>query len=328
MSSYKVSILVTFYNQEQYVEKAMNSIFSQKTDFCFKVIVGDDGSTDKTREKVREWIEKYPEQVEMHVMDRGEGPYLGGFRASQNRLNLLKHVDTDYFIYLDGDDYYNNDIKLQKQVDILDDPANADCICCGHNACILYLDGTKQFTVPEGIKECKFEAKQYWAKYYCHTDSLLIRSSVIDHLDKKLLANDFNDNVITFNIIQFGKMYYIPECWITYLQTGEGIWTSKKEIINWIRNSIVIDICNIINPKLKKQTYIRLAHTWKKLYQHRKNINSEELKLLDRDAQERNLVDSYNWIHYNELSIINRFCLLFRLIYIGLLRKTWKMFNR
>ena len=61
----RVSVLVTFYNQEKYVDLALNSIVNQKTDFGIKVLIGDDGSTDKTRDIVVKWIDRYPGMIEL-----------------------------------------------------------------------------------------------------------------------------------------------------------------------------------------------------------------------------------------------------------------------
>ncbi len=139
----RVSVLVTFYNQEKYVEKALDSIIMQEADFGIKIIVGDDGSTDGTQTIVKNYIEMYSGQIEMIVMDRAPGEHIAGFRASRNRLNLLKYVDTEYFIFLDGDDYFDYNKKLQCQVEILDKFENADCIACGHNIDMLYPDGRR-----------------------------------------------------------------------------------------------------------------------------------------------------------------------------------------
>ena len=51
----KVSVLVTFYNQEDYVDEALQSVFDQKCDFDFEVLIGDDGSTDGTMAKLQKW---------------------------------------------------------------------------------------------------------------------------------------------------------------------------------------------------------------------------------------------------------------------------------
>ena len=106
----KVSVLVTFYNQEDYVDEALQSVFDQKCDFDFEVLIGDDGSTDGTMAKLQEWKQKYPDRMEIYVMDREPGvKYNSSQRASRNRLNLLQYVKGEYFAYLDGDDFYIDD---------------------------------------------------------------------------------------------------------------------------------------------------------------------------------------------------------------------------
>ena len=129
-----ISVLVTFYNQERYVDDALGSIFMQETSFPFQVIVGDDGSSDGTVEKVKEWQSKYPGRIRIVIQERDNNKeYKGITRVSRNRLSLLELVDTPYFAYLDGDDYYTDKKKLQKQYDILEKPENGDCVGCGHN---------------------------------------------------------------------------------------------------------------------------------------------------------------------------------------------------
>ena len=89
----KLSVLVTFYNQEEYVDRAMNGIFSQKTNFDYEIIIGDDGSSDGTHRKIEEWQEKYPGKIRLVVQPREPGKkYLSGERASNNRLSLLKYI--------------------------------------------------------------------------------------------------------------------------------------------------------------------------------------------------------------------------------------------
>lgn len=305
----RISVLITFYNQEEYVDQALKSVMDQKADCGITVLVGDDGSDDSTREKVEEWIKKYPGQIKMFVVDRDREKCIPGFRASRNRLNLLKKVETEYFIFLDGDDRFDYDEKLKRQIEILDDPENQDCIACGHNTDRLYPDGERVPVSSPELKEGKLEAKEYWESLYFHTDSLLIRSSVIQKIDVSLLENNFNDNLITFSVIQYGKIYYLPYSWAVYSQTGSGIWTSDKIVINQIRNMFMIDLCDQINPSMKKETKKRLKHTWYLLYKIRKQINSEELAEYSEEARNKNMDNSYKWIHYNELSRMDKFAI-------------------
>lgn len=297
----RVSVLITFYNQEQYVDQALQSVIAQKTDFGVKILVGDDGSSDQTQERVRRWMDKFPGRIEMFVMERAPGKHVGGFRASRNRLNLLQRVTTEYFIFLDGDDYFSFDGKLARQVAILDDPANQDCVACGHDTDMLFADGRRTTMSSRALKEGKYAPREYWDRLYFHTDSLLVRSSVIATIDARLLENNFNDNMITFAIIQRGSLYYLPESWAVYLQTGDGIWTSGNAVVNHVRNMFLYDLCNQINPNMRPETERRFRHTWRSLLKLRRQIDAAALAPYAREAADKNLTNSHAWIHYQEL---------------------------
>ena len=323
MSSPKVSVLITFYNQEKYAARALESVLDQKTDFACEILVGDDGSTDGTRDIVRQWMEKYPGRIELYVMDRTPGKHIGGFRASQNRLNLLKHVKGEYFIYLDGDDYFDYPKKLQKQAEILDAPENQDCIACGHNTDMLYPDGTRQPISPPEMKEGKYSPKTYWKDKYIHTDALLVRSSVIPTIPVKLLENNFNDNLITFSIIQNGNIYYIPQSWVAYAQTQDGIWTGEKTIVNSIRNMFLYDLCNQVNPSMRKETSYRFRAAWLELFKLRRQIHADQLEAFAREAEDKHMEESVKWLHYGELPLWEKL----RLCILAFV-KNWKIYFR
>lgn len=323
MDNPKVSVLITFYNQEAYAARALQSVLDQKTDFEFEVLVGDDGSTDGTQNIVRQWMEKYPGRIELYVMDRTPGKQIGGFRASRNRLNLLKHVKGEYFIYLDGDDYFDYPEKLQKQVEILDAPENQDCAACGHNTDMLYRDGTRRPISPLEMKEGKYSPKEYWKDWYIHTDALLARSSVIPTIPVKLLENNFNDNLITFSIIQNGSIYYIPQSWAVYVQTGDGIWTGSQTVVKHIRNMFLYDLCNQMNPSMEKETSYRFRSASLEMFKLRKQIRPDKLEAFIAEAEDKHMEESVKWLHYAELPLYEkqRLCIL---VFV----KNWKIYLR
>lgn len=334
MDNPKVSVLITFYNQEAYAARALQSVLDQKTDFEFEVLVGDDGSTDGTQDIVRQWMEKYPGRIELYIMDRAPGKHIGGFRASENRLNLLKHVKGEYFIYLDGDDYFDYPEKLQKQVEILDAPENQDCAACGHNTDMLFRDGTRRTIIQQTLREGKISPKEYWRNYYIHTDALLVRSSVIPTIPIKLLEHNFNDNLITFSVIQCGKIYYLPYSWAVYVQTGDGIWTAGKDIVRHIRNMLMYDLCNQIGPSMKKETSYRLRTVWLELFKRRKQIRADELEAFVAEAEDKHMEESVKWLHYAELPLYEkqRLCILafvmnWKIYFRALLKRVLRCFG-
>lgn len=312
MSDSAISVLITFYNKEQYVDRAIESVINQKTSFDFKIIVGDDGSTDNTRDYVNRWIEKYPGKIELYVMTRDEGKQIPGFRASKNRLNILNKVDTKYFTFLDGDDYYSDINKLQIQYDILEKSSNFDCIGCGHNMEALLDDGSIKKYTNDNIAEGKYDLKSYWDKYYISAETILFRSSIINKFDNILLEKQFNDNMITYIAMQFGYLYYIPSCMYIYRQTGDGVWTTGNQITNNIRNMFLYDLSLIINPQIRYLSDRRFSVTWKNLLHMRKEIDSDKYVEYISEAKDKNLIYSYQWLNYNSLSFFIKFKLLLK----------------
>ena len=311
-----VDILVTFYNQEQYVERAINSCLEQKVDFPCRILVGDDGSSDNTVSAVKRLQEEHPGQIELYVMDRVPGEkYIGGFRASRNRLNLLSKVTSDFFIFLDGDDYFSSSSKLQRQVDIL--RANPDCAACAHAIDALYPDGRMEPYVAEKIPEGRYDRKRYWHHLYFHTDTILARSSVIRSIPEKLVENHFNDNMITYLILQEGPIYYLPQAMAVYTQTGDGIWTGEKRVVGNLRNMVLYDISLIVDPGMKKETDIRFASTWLKMFSLRKEIRKEDLEPFYLEAKEKNFRYSLKWICWPTLPFTEKAGLFIRTVMNG-----------
>lgn len=103
----KISFLVTYYNQKEFVRQSMDSILAVEKPCDWEILVGDDGSNDGTVDVVKEYMARYPENIFLYVMDREPNKkYEVVRRSSANRMNLLDHMTGDYFCFLDGDDCY------------------------------------------------------------------------------------------------------------------------------------------------------------------------------------------------------------------------------
>ena len=256
MEDNKISVLVTFYNQEKYVDDALGSVFMQETSFPFQVIVGDDGSNDGTVEKVKEWQVKYPDRLRIVIQERDNTKKeLGIVRASRNRLSILALVDTPYFIFLDGDDYFTDKKKLQKLYDILEKPQNSDCVGCGHNL-RMFTEGNplKSIIMPgKLIRQGKYYPKQYWSNYYFSTITILFRSKYIKKipLDLDIVRNFFDDDIITFIFIMNGPLYFLRDCMADYRKNDDGLWEVGREDIICIWDFLGFDMECKINPEMK-----------------------------------------------------------------------------
>ncbi len=237
----KVSILITCYNSEDYIEKAIRSALTQKGDFELEILVGDDGSKDRTQDIVKSLTVQFPDTISLFVMPR-EKNEKSGFRAARNRINLLKHASGNYIAYLDGDDMYTCDTKIQQQLAILENQKYQKCSCCGHDTTLYYFDSKKKKDmIGTSISEGTIDPKVYWAKYYVHTNTILFRGEIKNYILENQFLDQFNDNYITFLLLQKGSMYYIPKTMAQYNLTGDGIWTGRGKVYGYIRNLLALD---------------------------------------------------------------------------------------
>ena len=121
----KLSVSIVTYQEVDYIRQTLESVLQQKTNFPFEVVVGDDASTDGTREILEEIRAQWPDQVRLLLPEKNYGDY--------GLSNFMATVDAcrgDYVAFLDGDDFWTSSDKLQRQVDFLD--AHPECAICGH----------------------------------------------------------------------------------------------------------------------------------------------------------------------------------------------------
>lgn len=107
-----VSVCIVVYNHEKYLSQAIDSVIEQKTDFRFEIIIGDDCSTDDSQEIIRKYAEMYPNIIPV-LREKNIG-------APHNEFDLAIRAKGKYIAWLEGDDYWTDKDKLQKQVDFLE----------------------------------------------------------------------------------------------------------------------------------------------------------------------------------------------------------------
>lgn len=112
--SVKLSVIFITYNHAEYVEKALRSVLSQKTDFDYEVVLFDDASTDGTQDIVRRVSAEYPIKVTLNLLKTNSG------HPTKNVYDASMMCEGEYLAYLEGDDYWSDEHKLQRQVDFLD----------------------------------------------------------------------------------------------------------------------------------------------------------------------------------------------------------------
>ncbi len=124
-----VSICCITYNQEPYIRKALDGFLSQKTSFAYEVLIHDDASTDRTAEIIRQYADRYPDVIK--PIFQKENQYSRGFTNISGTYNFPRAAGR-YIAMCEGDDYWTDPRKLQKQVDFME--AHPDCSLVFHSA--------------------------------------------------------------------------------------------------------------------------------------------------------------------------------------------------
>lgn len=123
-----VSVCCITYNHEKYIAQAIEGFLLQKTDFSIEILIGEDCSTDHTREIIKTYQKKHPKLIKILSGEKNAG-------AGKNVVNVINNAKGKYLAFCDGDDYWTDVYKLQKQVDFLRN--NQTFIACSHYAKVI-----------------------------------------------------------------------------------------------------------------------------------------------------------------------------------------------
>lgn len=132
-----VSIFILTYNQEQYIAQTIESILNQKTNFSFQLVIGEDCSTDRTRVVCEEFARNYGDKIKLLTSPEKNIGLIA------NYIRTIKECDGKYIAICDGDDYWIDPLKLQKQVDFLENNSEYSIV---HTA-LKFLAPNGDFTV-------------------------------------------------------------------------------------------------------------------------------------------------------------------------------------
>lgn len=222
-----VSINCITYNHEAYIGDAIEGFLKQKTDFDFEILIGEDCSTDETRKVIEKYVLKYPSKIRLITSDENVG-------AHNNAYRLHKNSNGKYIALCEGDDYWTDSLKLQKQVNYME--KNPDCTLCFHNAKVLSTNNeeTGRIVVPwlknnekYFSKNHKYSAGELALLGYIPTASYLYPKHLLDNLPDWSFQSVAGDNVVKLIAASHGYAHYIDEFMSVYRFGIEGSFTTR-----------------------------------------------------------------------------------------------------
>ncbi len=231
MNEIKVSVVCNAYNHELYIRDALDGFLMQKTSFPFEVLIHDDASTDNTAAIIREYEEKYPDIIK--PIYQTENQYSKGLEFIAKFQ--YSRVKGKYVAFCEGDDYWTDPLKLQKQYDIMEQHPEVDI--CAHGADVVEAD-TKRFLddlCPDVAKKLKepymiLTTGQVIACKGRHTfvatNSLLCRKELNDNVPKFREYFPFDATFRIHGSLR-GGMLYLQDKMSVYRKLAKGSWTSR-----------------------------------------------------------------------------------------------------
>lgn len=219
MSKIKVSILCLTYNHEKYIKKCIDSFLMQETKFEFEILIHDDASTDGTQEIIKNYKKMYPKIIK--PIYQKENQFSKGVRPTVKYQ--LPRVKGEYIALCEGDDYWTDTSKLQRQVDFLD--KHKDYSLCFHPVCIMHEGGEVKETIfPDGKPELSIRA--LLRGNYIQTNSVMYRRQGYKNFATDVMPGDWYMHLYH---AQFGKIGYINKVMSVYRRHSGGLWSGIRD---------------------------------------------------------------------------------------------------
>jgi glycosyltransferase involved in cell wall biosynthesis len=213
----KVSVLMMTYNQAAYIGRAIESAVRQETTHPYEIVVGDDLSTDGTRDIVDRLGKAHPDRVRVLPTDQHLGMHKNFYRCYQACRG-------EYLAFLEGDDYWISPHKLQRQIDFLD--SHPECSLCFHNALVVYADGSQRehlFCRPE--QKAMSGMEDILAENFVPTCTAVYRNHVIEQFPTWAAELLFGDWPLNIAYAYKGPIAYLNETMAVYTKHSGGLWT-------------------------------------------------------------------------------------------------------
>lgn len=223
----KVSVYCLVYNHEKYLRRALNGIVNQKTAFAYEAIVHDDASTDGSRKIIEEYAKRYPDKVKP-VYQR-ENQYSKGVNIFSEII--FPKMTGEYVAVCEGDDYWTDMRKLQKQADFLD--RHADYSACVHNTTEINMRTGKEREMYSHAQDEDIPFVQAVQSGGCsfHTSSLMYRIKYAGLRPAFFAkAKGVGDYPLAILLTLSGKVRFLNENMSVYRKGTEGSWTARNDL--------------------------------------------------------------------------------------------------
>lgn len=223
-----LTVFCLAYNHGQYIKQCLDGFVLQQTNFKFEVVVHDDASTDDTARIIQSYADKYPGLIVPILEEENQ------FSKRNNSISriVIPYFRGKYIAFCEGDDYWIDQNKLQRQVDFLD--SHTDYTMCFHNAFVLKSKGDRIGARLFNNHEEDFDLtpREALFDWVVPTASIVVRKDSIIPTQKWTVDNPLSDISIIFQSLVAGKVRYIHFVGSVYRQVLRGGSSASANYLN------------------------------------------------------------------------------------------------
>jgi glycosyltransferase involved in cell wall biosynthesis len=219
-----VSVICITYNHENFISNCLDGFLMQETDFSFEILIHDDASTDKTASIIKSYEKKYPGKI--YAIYQNENQFSKGINPG---TLLYPRAKGKYIATCEGDDYWTDPLKLQKQVDFLE--ANAEYSFCFHDTIILKQEtGEKGKRIGSRKIDESVDLKSVIIENNFPTASLVFRN-IIDwkNIPEWVMKTAKGDYALVVRLSEKGLGKYLSEPMSVYRVHSGGVWSGRQD---------------------------------------------------------------------------------------------------
>ncbi len=264
-----VSVCVQTYQHREYIEKCLESILMQETSFPFEIIVGEDESSDGTRDVCKRFAEQYPDKIRLILHKRENNITL--FDKPSGRFNFIYNIFSargKYIAFCEGDDFWTDRKKLQKQFEAL--KANQDCSVCFTAA--EYLDEVNPENaylyrpkVPAGKSKFSIREAIIDSGGFMPTASVFFRRELLKEVPFWMIESPVGDLPLTLLLGLKGSYLFLDEPMITYRVGTPMSWSSNQKDFAY-RKKVINGICKTLLAFNKYSKYRYSAIVFREIF--------------------------------------------------------------
>jgi glycosyltransferase involved in cell wall biosynthesis len=218
----KISVCIVTYNHEPYIAACLDGVLAQKLNCEYEVVVGEDCSKDNTLAICEEYAARYPDIIKLLKAPVNMG-------MMENGVRTVTACTGDYIAVCEGDDFWTDPNKLQRQFDFLE--ANPDYSMIAENGLVMNTVLNKD-TLFNTIPECDLEIDDLLRKRQFPTASVLFRAELVK--DRFTPSTHIGDTVLWCYLATKGKVRYLPIVSSVYRRGMQGVVLSTNKV-EWAR---------------------------------------------------------------------------------------------